>query len=83
MNTRAPSRANSGDPPYVQPQRGLSSLLTGVAFVPMMLLGASLTPLSARIVERAGPVAAFGLEQLREGAASVGLREVTGPGGTN
>jgi hypothetical protein len=49
----------------------------------MMLLGASLTPLSARIVERAGPVAAFGLEQLREGAASVGLREVTGPGGTN
>ena len=29
---------NSGDPPYVQPQRGLSSLLTGVAFVPMMLL---------------------------------------------
>jgi hypothetical protein len=32
---------NSGDPPYVQPRRGLSSLLTGVAFVPMMLLGAS------------------------------------------
>jgi hypothetical protein len=45
----------------------------------MMLLGASLTPLSARIVERAGPVAAFGLKQLREGAASAGLREVTGP----
>ena len=72
------SRANSGDPPYVQQQRGLSSLLAGVAFVPMML-GASLRPLSARIVERAGPVAAFGLKQLREGAASAGLREVTGP----
>jgi hypothetical protein len=41
MNTRVLSRANSGDPPYVQPQRGLSSLLTGVGFVPMMLLGAS------------------------------------------
>jgi len=41
MNTGVLSRANSGDPPYVQPQRGLSSLLTGVGFVPMMLLGAS------------------------------------------
>jgi hypothetical protein len=39
MNTRVLSRANSGDPPYVQQQRSLSSLLAGVAFVPMMLLG--------------------------------------------
>jgi hypothetical protein len=53
------SRANSGDPPYVQQQRGRSSLLAGVAFVPMMLLGASLRPLSARIVERAGPIGRF------------------------
>jgi len=53
-----------------------------VAFVPMLLLGACLRPLSTRIVERAGPVAAFGLEKLREGAESAGLWEVTSPGGT-
>jgi MFS transporter, DHA2 family, methylenomycin A resistance protein len=82
MNTRCFPEQTAEIRPYVQQQRGLSSLLAGVAFVPMMLLGASLTPLSARIVERAGPVAAFGLEQLREGAASAGLREATSPGGS-
>jgi MFS transporter, DHA2 family, methylenomycin A resistance protein len=38
----------------LQQLRGLSSLGTGVAFVPMMLVGAVLTPLSARIAERLG-----------------------------
>jgi hypothetical protein len=59
MNTRVLSGATAAIRPYVQPQRGRSSLLTGVAFVPMMLLGASLRPLSARIVERAGPIGRF------------------------
>jgi MFS transporter, DHA2 family, methylenomycin A resistance protein len=40
---------------YFQQVRGLSSLGTGVAFLPMMLIGAVLTPFSARIVERTGP----------------------------
>jgi EmrB/QacA subfamily drug resistance transporter len=39
---------------YFQQQRGLSALATGVLFLPMMLVGAALTPLSARIVEQAG-----------------------------
>jgi DHA2 family methylenomycin A resistance protein-like MFS transporter len=39
---------------YLQQLRGLSSLVTGVAFLPMMVVGASLTPFSARIAERLG-----------------------------
>jgi sugar phosphate permease len=39
---------------YLQELRGLSALGTGVAFPPMMLAGAALTPFSARIAERAG-----------------------------
>jgi DHA2 family methylenomycin A resistance protein-like MFS transporter len=39
---------------YLQGVRGLSPLGTGVAFLPMMLLGLALTPFSARIVERFG-----------------------------
>lgn len=39
---------------YLQQRRDLSSLDTGVVFVPMMLVGAVLTPLSARIAERLG-----------------------------
>jgi len=39
---------------YLQQQRGVSPLGTGLAFVPMMLIGAVLTPLSARIAERLG-----------------------------
>lgn len=39
---------------YLQQQRGLSSLSTGTAFLPMMLIGAVLTPFSARITERLG-----------------------------
>ncbi|MGW4393287.1 MFS transporter [Streptomyces sp. NPDC004685] len=40
---------------YFQQQHGLSALGAGVAFLPMMLLSAILTPLSARIAERTGP----------------------------
>jgi len=39
---------------YLQQFRGLSPLGTGVAFLPMMLTGAALTPFSARIAERLG-----------------------------
>lgn len=39
---------------YLQQVRGLSSLATGVAFLPMMLIGAALTPFSARLAERLG-----------------------------
>ena len=39
---------------YLQQLRGLSPLATGVAFLPMMVIGAAFTPLSARIGERLG-----------------------------
>jgi EmrB/QacA subfamily drug resistance transporter len=39
---------------YLQQVRGLSSLATGVTFLPMMLVGAVLTPFSARTAERFG-----------------------------
>jgi MFS transporter, DHA2 family, methylenomycin A resistance protein len=39
---------------YLQQLRGLSSLATGVAFLPMMLVGALVTPFSARLAERLG-----------------------------
>jgi EmrB/QacA subfamily drug resistance transporter len=39
---------------YLQRLRGLSALATGVVFLPMMLIGAFLTPFSARIAEHLG-----------------------------
>ena len=39
---------------FLQQLRGLSSLAAGLTFVPMMLAGAVLTPLSARLAERVG-----------------------------
>ena len=39
---------------YLQQLRGLSPLATGVAFLPMMLVGAVVTPFSARLAERLG-----------------------------
>ncbi len=39
---------------YLQQQRGLSPLATGLSFLPMMLMGVLLTPFSARAVERFG-----------------------------
>jgi DHA2 family methylenomycin A resistance protein-like MFS transporter len=39
---------------YLQQLRGLSPLATGVVFLPMMLVGAVLTPFSARLAERLG-----------------------------
>jgi MFS transporter, DHA2 family, methylenomycin A resistance protein len=39
---------------YLQEQRGLPALAAGFTFLPMMLVGAFLTPFSARIVETRG-----------------------------
>ena len=39
---------------YLQQVRGLSAFGAGVVFLPMMLVGAALTPFSARIAERLG-----------------------------
>jgi MFS family permease len=39
---------------YLQQLRGLSPLTTGLTFLPMMLVGAALTPFSARLAERLG-----------------------------
>lgn len=39
---------------FLQEERGLSSFQTGMVFVPMMLVGAILTPHSARVAERLG-----------------------------
>src|SRR3954454_18492863 len=39
---------------YLQQVRGLTSLGTGLAFLPMMLIGLVLTPFSARLAERLG-----------------------------
>ncbi|UXY17757.1 DHA2 family efflux MFS transporter permease subunit [Streptomyces cynarae] len=40
---------------YFQQQHGLSALGAGIAFLPMMLLSACLTPFATRIAERTGP----------------------------
>ena len=39
---------------YLQQMRGLSALGAGAAFLPMMLIGAALTPFSARLAEKLG-----------------------------
>jgi MFS transporter, DHA2 family, methylenomycin A resistance protein len=39
---------------YLQQVRGLSSFGAGLAFLPMMVVGAGLTPFSARLAERVG-----------------------------
>lgn len=40
---------------YLQEQRGLSSLATGMVFVPMTALSAVVAPIAARLAERFGP----------------------------
>jgi MFS transporter, DHA2 family, methylenomycin A resistance protein len=39
---------------YLQQARGLTSLATGLVFVPMMLIGLAVTPFTARLAERFG-----------------------------
>jgi DHA2 family methylenomycin A resistance protein-like MFS transporter len=56
---------------YLQQVRELSAFQTGLVFLPMMLIGAVLTPVSARIVERFGArhVVAAGLVVMAAGLA--------------
>jgi EmrB/QacA subfamily drug resistance transporter len=49
---------------YLQQGRGLSSLQTGLLFLPMMFAGAVLTPFSARLAERVGPRKLVGIGML-------------------
>jgi MFS family permease len=66
---------------YLQQQRGLSPFATGAAFLPMMLIGAMLTPFSARIVERFGArlVVVSGLGCMAAGLAFISLEPATAP----
>ena len=66
---------------YLQTVRGLSPLMTGVAFLPMMLLSAALTPFTARIVERVGPRTPVmsGLVLLAAGAVVLAVLPASAP----
>ncbi|WP_415853685.1 MFS transporter [Sinomonas sp. G460-2] len=58
---------------YLQQYRGLTSFGTGIAFLPMMLIGFILTPFSARIVERFGAKRLIPLGFLSMTAGTIGL----------
>ena len=66
---------------YLQQQRGLSALGTGLVFLPMMLIGAALTPFSARITEKLGrkTVIVVGLALMTLGLAVLGVLPATTP----
>ncbi|MFI7226522.1 MFS transporter [Nonomuraea angiospora] len=66
---------------YLQQLRGLSALAAGAAFVPMMLIGAILTPFSARIAERIGTRALIstGLALMTAGLAILALVPASTP----
>ena len=66
---------------YLQQHRGLSPLMTGVAFLPMMLSGTSLTPFSAPIAERIGarPLIAGGLTLMAAGLLILALVPLSVP----
>lgn len=66
---------------FLQQHRGLSALHTGVAFLPMMLIGLALTPFSARLGERYGrkTLIVTGLAMMAVGLAAVGLLPASAP----
>jgi MFS transporter, DHA2 family, methylenomycin A resistance protein len=66
---------------YLQQLRGLSPLATGLVFVPMMVTGAVLTPLSPRLTERFGArsVATGGLVVLAAGLVALAAVSTTMP----
>ncbi len=66
---------------YLQQQRGLSALATGTAFLPMMLIGAALTPFSARLAERIGARAlvSTGLALMTAGLVFLALASASAP----
>lgn len=66
---------------YLQQQRGLSAFGTGMVFLPMMFIGAALTPFSARISEKLGRkvVIVAGLALMTLGLAVLGVLPATTP----
>ncbi|WP_156545702.1 MFS transporter [Cupriavidus sp. D384] len=60
---------------YLQQQRGLSPVATGMTFLPMMLIGLLLTPFSTRLASRFGSrrVIATGLALMAAGLSLVAL----------
>jgi hypothetical protein len=66
---------------YLQQARGLSSLGTGLVFLPIMLIGLALTPFSARLGERFGRPAliATGLAAMTVGLVVLALMPATSP----
>jgi len=66
---------------YLQQLRGLSPLGTGAAFLPMMLIGAALTPFSTRIAEQLGPRALItaGLASMAAGLVILAVLPSTTP----
>jgi MFS transporter, DHA2 family, methylenomycin A resistance protein len=60
---------------YLQQLRGLSALSTGLAFLPMMLIGAVLTPFTARLAGRFGTrsLITTGLMCMAAGLLAIGL----------
>lgn len=66
---------------YLQQQRGLSAPETGMAFLPMMLIGLVLTPFSARLVRRfsARTMIVSGLMSMAVGLATVAALPASAP----
>jgi EmrB/QacA subfamily drug resistance transporter len=66
---------------YLQQVRGLSSLDTGLTFLPMMLIGAVLTPFSARTAEWLGArlLIATGLTLMTAGLVILAVLPVSSP----
>jgi EmrB/QacA subfamily drug resistance transporter len=66
---------------YLQGPRSLSPLVTGAAFLPMMLVGAALTPYSPRLAERLGPrsLIAGGLLLMTTGLAIIAVLPASAP----
>ncbi|AXJ10910.1 MFS transporter [Arthrobacter sp. PM3] len=67
----------------LQQHRGLSSFQTGIAFLPMMLIGLIITPFSARIVERSGTrrLVVLGFVVMATGLAAIALLPAGAPVG--
>jgi EmrB/QacA subfamily drug resistance transporter len=66
---------------YLQQLRSLSSLATGLAFLPMMLIGLVLTPFSARLAERVGArtLVTAGLVLMAAGMVALGVVPASTP----
>jgi len=60
---------------YLQELRGLSALETGIAFLPMMLIGAALTPFTARLAGRfcARALIVTGLASMTAGLVAISV----------